>query len=97
MYCAAFTARQVVGKTARHLQEVLAGTPSARRHSTPVIRHGAEDFEVRLEIFAERHDGGDVAAAVAVVGRRPDGDDFLRLEVVLVAFVDQLVGAGDEL
>lgn len=62
-----------------------------------MIRHGAEDFEVGLEVLAERHDGGHIATAVAVVGRGPDGDDLLRLEVVLVALVDELVRAGDEL
>jgi len=62
-----------------------------------MIRHSAEDFEIRLQVLTERHDGRHVTAAVAVVGRRPDGDDFLRLEVVFVAFIDQLVGAGDEL
>jgi hypothetical protein len=79
------------------LQEVLAGASSTRRHRAPVIRHSAEDLEVRLQVLAERHDRRHVAAAVAVVGRRPDGDNFLRLEVVFVAFVDQLVGAGDQL
>jgi len=62
-----------------------------------VIGHRAENLEIWLEILAEGHDGRDVAAAVAVVGRGPDGDNFLGLEVVLVAFVDELVGAGDEL
>jgi hypothetical protein len=62
-----------------------------------MIRYGAENLEVGLQVLAERHDGRHIAAAVAVVGRRPDGDDFLRLEVVFVAFVDQLMGAGNEL
>lgn len=61
-----------------------------------MIRHGAEDFEIRVQVLAQCHDAGDVAAAVAVVGRRPDGHDVLVLEVVFVAFVDQLVRAGYE-
>jgi len=62
-----------------------------------VIGHSGEDRKVRLEVLAQRHDAGDVSAAVAVVRGGPDGDDVLVLEVVLVAFVDELVGARDEL
>ena len=61
-----------------------------------MIRHGTEDLEVRLQVLAERHDAGDVAAAVAIVGRRPDGYHVLGLEVVLVALVDELMRAGNE-
>lgn len=61
-----------------------------------MIRHGAEDLEVRVQVLAERHDARHVAAAVAVVGRRPHRHDVLRREVILVALVDQLVRAGDE-
>ena len=51
------------------LQEVLASASPASRDCTPVIGHRAENLKVWLEVFAERHDRGDVAAAVAVVGR----------------------------
>jgi hypothetical protein len=52
-----------------YLQEVLARAPPTRWHCTSVIWHRAEDFEVRLQILAERHDRRHVAAAVAVVRR----------------------------
>jgi len=58
-----------------------------------VIRHGAEDGKVRLQILAQCHDTRHVTTSVAVVWRRPDGDDVLVLEVVLVAFVDKLMCA----
>ena len=51
------------------LQEVLARASPACWDRTPVIGHSAEYLKVWLEVLAERHDGGDVAAAVAVVGR----------------------------
>jgi hypothetical protein len=54
-------------------------------------------LEFRLQILAQVHDRRDVSAAVAVVGRGPDGDDVFVLEVVLVAFVDKLVGTCNEL
>lgn len=79
------------------LEEVFAAGASAGGHGAAVIRHGAEDLELGLQVFAEVHDGSDVAAAVAVVGGGPHGDDVFVFEVVLVAFVDELVGAGDEL
>jgi len=58
-----------------------------------MIRHGAEDGEIGLEVLAEGHDTGDVSAAVAVVRSGPDGDDVLVLEMIFVALVDELVGA----
>ena len=48
-----------------------------------MIGYGAEDLEFLLEVFAEVHDGSDVATAVAVVGSGPYGDDVLVLEMVL--------------
>jgi len=77
-------------------QEVFSRTSPSCRYSATMIRHSAEDLKIRLEILADRHDTRDVAASVAVVGCRPDCDDVLGGEVVFVAFVDQLVGAGDE-
>lgn len=53
-----------------------------------MVWHRGEDLKLWFEILAEVHDGRDVTAAVTVVGCRPDGDDVLVLEVVLVAFVD---------
>ena len=62
-----------------------------------MVGHGAEDLEVRLEILADRHDTRHIAASVAVVRRRPHRDHVLRCEVVLVAFVDQLMCTRNEL
>ena len=62
-----------------------------------MIRHGTKNLEIRLQILSQRHDGSDIAAAVAVVRRGPDGHDVLGGEVVFVAFVDELVRAGYEL
>lgn len=70
------------------LQEVFSRTSPARRYRTAMVRHSAEDLEIRLEIFAERHDARNVAAAVAVIRCRPDCDDVLGGEVIFVAFVD---------
>lgn len=79
------------------LQEVLSPALSTGRDCTTVIGDSAEDLEVGLQVLAKSHDTGDVAAAVAVVGSGPDGDNVLRGEVVLVALVDELVRASDEL
>ena len=64
-----------------------------------MIRYRTKDLELRLlrQILAVRHDGSHVAAAVAVVRGGPDGHDVFGGEVVFVAFVDELVRAGDEL
>lgn len=48
-----------------------------------------------LDTIIELHDGGLVAAAVAVVGGREDGDDVVVL-APLEAVHDELVGARDE-
>eukprot|EP00965_Chrysotila_dentata_P214571 6188267-Pleurochrysis_carterae.AAC.3 len=53
------------------------------------------DLEVALELVAEREDARVVAAAIAVVGRRPDGYKLLR-EHVLVPLLHQLVRTADE-
>lgn len=78
-----------------------------------MVRHSAEDLELGFEVFSQIHDGGNIAAAVAVVRRGPDGDDIFVFEVVLqmvsvfwgdawwltylVALVDKLVRSSDEL
>lgn len=79
-----------------YLQEVFARASPAGGHGASVIRDSAENLEVGLQVFAEGHDRGDVTAAVAVVGSRPDSDNFLRLEVIFVAFVYKLMGSSDE-
>jgi hypothetical protein len=62
-----------------------------------VIWYSGEDLKLWLEVLAQVHNGSNVSAAVAVVGRRPDGNDILVLEVIFVAFIDQLMGACNEL
>ena len=68
-----------------HLQEVVARPPTAGGDVPLLVGHGGEDAESRLELLVDRHDGRDVAASVAVVWRRPDGDDRLLREVELAA------------
>lgn len=65
------------------LQEVLARSASTGWYGASVVGYGGEDGKVRVQVFAERHDRRDVAAAVTVVGCRPDGDYVLVLEMVL--------------
>ena len=48
-----------------------------------MFRDGGENGEFGNEVFADVHDGGDVSAAVTVVGCRPDGNDRFILEVEL--------------
>ena len=59
------------------------------------MRRGVEYGELAVEVLVELEYGGHVAAAVAVVGRRPDGQHGL-VEVPLVALHDELVGATNE-
>lgn len=70
-------------RAARLLEEVVSRPAAAARDVALVVGHGREDAELCVEVAAHRHDGGDVAAAVAVVGCRPDSDDGLFGEVVL--------------
>ena len=65
------------------LKEILGAPTSRCRNSTLVVRYRREDREARVEVFAEVHDRGYVAAAVAVVGRTPDRDDGFVFEVPL--------------
>lgn len=55
-----------------------------------VLGHGVEDLEVAVQALVERHDRRDVAAAVAVVGRGPHGDELL-IEHELVALLHELM------
>ena len=65
------------------LQEILSSAAAPGWHGAAMVGHGAEDLELLLQVFAKIHNRGDVAAAVAVVGRGPDCDDVLVLEMVL--------------
>lgn len=67
------------------LQEVFTARPSSCGHGSPMIRYGAEDLETGFEIFFQIHDGCYVAAAVTIVGGRPDGNDVFVFEVILQA------------
>lgn len=70
------------------LQEIFAPASTACRYGSLVIGNGREYLELGLEVFAKVHNGGNIAAAVTVVWRRPHRYDILVLEVVFVAFVD---------
>lgn len=59
-----------------------------------VITNSTEKLERGLKVIPDLAHRGQVSAAVAVVRRTPDCDDVLVCEMVFVAFVDQLVGAG---
>lgn len=68
----------------KKLEEVIAGAAAAAGDVALVVGDGREDGKLGVEVAAaDRHDGGDVAAAVAVVGRGPDGDDGFLGEVEL--------------
>ena len=58
------------------------------------MRRCLEDGEVPLKMFVEFEDGGDVTASIAIIGSRPNGENGL-VEVPLVAFHDELMGAAD--
>lgn len=48
-------------------------------------------MEALDQVLAHVHDGGDVAAAVAVVGGTPDGDHRLVIEVPLPLHLSTLL------
>jgi len=56
-----------------------------------MIWHRTKDLEIRIQILTQRHDRGNVAASVAVIRCRPDCDDILGCEMVLVPFVHKLM------
>ena len=64
-------------------QEVFSSPASGCRNVTLVLRNGREDGEFGVEVFAQVHDGGDITAAVAIIGRAPDRDDRLVFEMPL--------------
>lgn len=68
-----------------YLQEVFRAAIRRRRNVTISFGNGGEYGEFRFEILSEVHDGGDVAAAVAVIGGAPDGDDGLVFKMPLYA------------
>ena len=76
-------------------QEVWGGAPIG--DDPLLVRDGVEKLGLAAGPIIERQDGRNVPAPVAVVGRRPDRDQVLVGEHVLVALLDQLVGPADEL
>jgi hypothetical protein len=48
-----------------------------------ILRNGAEDAELGVQILANVHDGRNIATAVTVVRGRPDGNHGLLREVIL--------------
>mmetsp|Transcript_5196 Transcript_5196/g.16696 ORF Transcript_5196/g.16696 Transcript_5196/m.16696 type:complete len:205 (+) Transcript_5196:59-673(+) len=57
----------------------------------------AENAKFALEFLVKAHDGGHVAAAIAVVWRAPNRHKVLVLKVVLEAFLNELVSAANQL
>lgn len=68
-----------------YLQEVFRAAVRRRGNVTISFGDGGEYGEFRFEVLSEIHDGGDVAAAVAVIGGAPDGDDGLVFKMPLCA------------
>mmetsp|Transcript_31083 Transcript_31083/g.91139 ORF Transcript_31083/g.91139 Transcript_31083/m.91139 type:complete len:336 (-) Transcript_31083:76-1083(-) len=76
-------------------QEVVWHARSEVGHLAQVLRPRLEDLKVDGSLDRDGEDGGDVAAAVAVVWRRPDGHQRV-VEHVLVPLHHQLVRARDQ-
>lgn len=75
------------------LQKIRRGC--SRWNDSFRVWHRSEELWLSRVDVLKDHDGGDVPAAVAVVGRRPHRHQLL-VEHELVAFVHQLVCAADE-
>lgn len=77
-------------------QEILGAATGGRRNGPLFVGNRRKDGEFRIHVLGQIHNGRHVAAAVAIIGRRPDGHNVLGLEVIFEAFIDQLMGASDE-
>lgn len=75
--------------------EEVGGGCSGRYHALRV-RDSAEQLGLSSVDVLEDHDGCDISAAVAVVGRRPHSHQLL-VKHELVAFMNQLMRTADEL
>lgn len=76
------------------LQEIRSG---CSRWNDPLgVRHCSEELGLSCVSVFEDHNGGDVAAAIAVVRSRPHRDQLL-IKHELVAFVDKLMRPADQL
>jgi hypothetical protein len=62
-----------------------------------VIWHSRKDLELRLEVLAQIHDGRNITTTVTIIGSRPDSDDILVLEMILVTLVNKLMSTRNEL
>lgn len=58
-----------------HSQEIISSSTTIGRYGASLIGNGAEDAKPRIQIFADIHDGCNIATAVAIVGSRPDSND----------------------
>ena len=68
-------------------------------HATTSLGHLSlrEVPHVPVELVVKDEYRGDVAAAVAIVGRRPDRDEGFVGEHIFETLLDKLVGSADEL
>ena len=66
-------------------------------HASPTFLILIKDNRLIVTILIHFQKTGHVRAPVAVVGRRPDGDQILLFEPLDVAFLSELVGSGDQL
>lgn len=65
------------------LKEVVASATAVARGMALVVGDGGEDAELGAMVTVNSHDGGHVAAAVAVVGGGPDSDDGFFGKMIL--------------
>ena len=75
------------------LQEVLSPGPSALRHRSAMLGNSAENCEFRIQVFPQAHNRRNIPAPITIIRCTPYGYHRPVFEVVLVAFVDQLVCA----
>ena len=71
------------------------GGGHARGHSPGTVRHCTEELWLVFSGSGKVEDGCDVSTAVAVVGGRPDGDQFV-VKHEFDALLNQLVRPTDE-
>lgn len=64
-------------------QEILSSTASGDWNRALMIRYSRKYRESWIQVFSEIHDRGDVAAAVAIVGGTPDGNNGFVVEMPL--------------
>jgi hypothetical protein len=86
---------ETVDKQHQQLQEIWQD--KLRWYALRTLRHFLECLEIPSEVFIQLQNGGNIAAPIAVIGSRPHSDQDVIREPVLVPFLDQLMGSGDEL